>query len=59
MRGSAVNDAYCTARQLAHRKAILQSTTDFFIIGIVLRNVLKKTSSAFAVSQLYPKYVTY
>lgn len=42
-RGSAVNDVYCIARQLAHRKAILQSTTDSFIIGIILRNVVKKT----------------
>ena len=48
-RGSAVNDAYCTTRQLAHRKDILQSTSDFFIIGIILRNVLKKTPSAFSV----------
>lgn len=53
-RGSAVNDAYCTARQLAHSKAILQSTTDFFIIGIILRNVLKRRQVHF----LYPKCVT-
>jgi hypothetical protein len=52
MRGSAVNDAYCIARQLAHRRAILQSRTDFFIIGIILWNVLNKTSSSFSVSQV-------
>jgi hypothetical protein len=51
-RGSAVNDAYCTARQLPHRKAILLSTTDFFTIGIILLNELKKTWSAFSVSQV-------
>jgi hypothetical protein len=51
-RGSTVNDAYCKARQLAHHKAILQSTNDFFIIGIILQNVLKKTPSTFSVSQV-------
>jgi hypothetical protein len=51
-RGSVDNDAYCTALKLVHHKAIPQSTSDYFIIGIILRNVLKKTSCAFSVSQV-------